>query len=115
MNQEQPMTDEEINRYYASSFAIWNAYARTTQSGVLAKSFMFGTPAIVLRKNMNEFTHDGANVVVIDNNQDKEQIVNALMRIADNIDSFSSECRKEFEKSFYYKVYNNLFRTILKL
>ena len=111
----QPMTDEEINRYYASSFAIWNAYARTTQSGVLAKSFMFGTPAKKKKKNMNEFTHDGANVVVIDNNQDKEQIVNALMRIADNIDSFSSECRKEFEKSFYYKVYNNLFRTILKL
>ena len=52
---------------------------------------------------MNEFTHDGANVVVIDNNQDKEQIVNALMRIADNIDSFSSECRKEFENHFIIK------------
>ena len=54
IHQGKPMTDEEINAYYSSSIAVWNAYARTTQSGVLAKSFMFGTPAVVMRANLKE-------------------------------------------------------------
>ena len=48
-----PLSDEEINECYASTFVVWNAYVRTTQSGVLAKSFMYGTPAIVLRNNLS--------------------------------------------------------------
>ena len=109
----QPMTNEEINAYYSSSIAVWNAYARTTQSGVLAKSFMFGTPAIVLRTNLNEFTRDGQNVVAIDDNTDKEQIAAAVEKIYGNFDTFSSECRKEFEKSFYYRAHNEEFRRII--
>lgn len=109
----QPMTDEEINAYYSSSIAVWNAYARTTQSGVLAKSFMFGTPAIVLRANLNEFTHDGQNVVAVDDNTDKEQLAAAVEKICGNFDAFSSECRNEFEKSFYYRVHNEEFERII--
>lgn len=109
----KPMTDEEINTYYSSSIAVWNAYARTTQSGVLAKSFMFGTPAIVLRVNLNEFTHDNQNVVAIDDNTDKEQIAEAVEKIYENFDVFSTESRKEFERSFYYKNYNDVFRGII--
>lgn len=70
----KPMSDEEINAYYSSTIAVWNAYARTTQSGVLAKSFMFGTPALVMRANLNEFTRDGQNVVTIDDNTNKRNI-----------------------------------------
>ena len=108
-----PMTDEEINTYYSSSIAVWNAYARTTQSGVLAKSFMFATPAVVMRANLNEFTHDGVNVVAIEDNSDKEQIAAAIQKIYENQESFSTECRREFEKSFYYRVYNELFKKII--
>lgn len=109
----KPMTDEEINAYYSSTIAVWNAYTRTTQSGVLAKSFMFGTPALVMRQNLNEFTHDGENVVAIDDNTNFEQIEAAVMKIRDNFEAFSSSCRREFEKSFYYKVYNEQFRRII--
>lgn len=109
----KPMTDEEINTYYSRSIAVWNAYARTTQSGVLAKSFMFGTPAVVLRANLNEFTHDGQNVMAIGNNTDKEQIATAIQEINANQCSFVVECRKEFEKSFYYGVYNEQFKKII--
>ena len=108
-----PMTDEEINTYYSSSIAVWNAYARTTQSGVLAKSFMFATPAVVMRANLNEFTHDGVNVVAIEDNSDKEQIAAAIQKIYEDQESFSTECRREFEKSFYYRVYNELFKKII--
>ena len=113
IHQGKPMTDEEINAYYSSSIAVWNAYARTTQSGVLAKSFMFGTPAVVMRANLNEFTHDGQNVVAIDDNTDKELIAAAVKRIHENQDKFSFECRKEFTKSFYYRVYNKEFWGII--
>lgn len=108
-----PMTDEEINTYYSSSIAVWNAYARTTQSGVLAKSFMFATPAVVMRTNLNEFTHDGLNVVAIYDNTNKEEIAAAVERIYKNLEAFSVECRKEFEKSFYYGVYNDQFKEII--
>lgn len=107
------MSDEEINVYYSSSIAVWNAYARTTQSGVLAKSFMFGTPAIVLRSNLNEFTHDGRNVVAIEDNTNKEEIAAAVERICKSQEAFLTECRKEFEKSFYYGVYNDQFKKII--
>ena len=113
IHQGKPMTDEEINAYYSSSIAVWNAYARTTQSGVLAKSFMFGTPAVVMRANLNEFTHDGQNVVAINDNTDKELIAAAVKRIHENQDKFSFECRKEFTKSFYYRVYNKKFWEII--
>lgn len=111
----KPMTDEEINAYYSSTIAVWNAYARTTQSGVLAKSFMFGTPALVMRQNLNEFTHDGENVVAIDDNTSFKQIEAAVIKIHDNFDAFSAGCRKEFKKSFYYRVYNEQLKDILKV
>ena len=107
------MSDEEINAYYSSTIAVWNAYARTTQSGVLAKSFMFGTPALVMRANLNEFTRDGQNVVAIDDNTNKEEIAAAVEKIFSNQASFSAECRKEFERSFYYGVYNDQFKKII--
>lgn len=107
IKQGKAMTDEEINMCYASSIVVWNAYVRTTQSGVLAKSFMFGTPALVMRTNLNEFMHENANVVAIDENTDKNQIKRAIQKIYRNFENFSTESRMEFEKSFYYKVYND--------
>jgi len=102
----RPLTDAEINEAYASSYVIWNAYARTTQSGVLAKSFMFGTPAIVLRKNLSEFVEDGKEVVAIDDNTSIEQIASAIQRILDDFPRYSAAVRARFEDTFYYKKYN---------
>lgn len=113
INQGKPFTDEEINAYYASTICVWNAYSRTTQSGVLAKSFMFGTPALVMCSNLNEFTHNGKNVVALKDNTNMEEIASAIELICQHQDAFSSECRLEFEKSFYYGVYNNQFGKIV--
>ena len=113
LNQGKPMGDETINGCYASTFVIWNAYARTMQSGVLAKSFMFGTPAVVLRKNLSEFTEDGKEVVAIDDNTSFDEIEKAVLRIIENFSSFSSAARKRFEDTFYYRQYNETFEKIL--
>ncbi len=108
-----PLSDDEINDCYASSFIVWNAYSRTTQSGVLAKSFMFGTPAVVLRKNLSEFTEDGKEVVAISDNTSFEEIQEAVLRIMTNFETFSSLARERFEKAFFYRRYNESFREIL--
>lgn len=108
-----PLSDEEINECYASTFVVWNAYARTTQSGVLAKSFMFGTPAIVLRKNLSEFTEDGKEVVAIDDNTSFEEIEKAVVKITDSFTQFSDAARKRFEETFYYKQYNITIKKII--
>lgn len=109
----KPLSDAEINESYASTFVVWNAYARTTQSGVLAKSFMFGTPAIVLRKNLSEFTEDGKEVVAIDDNTSIEEIEKAVVRITGDFEHFSSAARRRFEETFYYKKYNEEMKNIL--
>jgi hypothetical protein len=108
-----PLSNPEINACYSSSYAIWNAYTRTTQSGVLAKSFMFGTPTIVLRKNLSEFTTDGKEVVAIDDNNSFVEIEAALQRILLEFDSFSGNARKRFIDSFYYRTYNERVKEIL--
>ena len=114
IQQGRPLTDEEINAYYASSIVVWNAYARTTQSGVLAKSFMFGTPALVLRKNCNEFAHDGMEIKAIEDNANKDEIAAAIVEVKKNFLFYSSNCRKRFMESFYYRQYNKQFRELIE-
>lgn len=110
----RPMSNDEINEYYATSFVVWNAYARTTQSGVLVKSLMFGTPAVVLRKNLSEFIVDGQEVVAIDDNTSFEIIEQAVLRITSDFGHYSSSARKCFEDKFYYRKYNEIFMKILE-
>lgn len=109
----RPMTDTEINDHYARTLVIWNAYTRTTQSGVLAKSFMFATPALVMRHNLNEFMMDGGNVVSITDNSDCKQIESAILHVVKNFATFSDASREEFERSFLYKRYNNQLKEII--
>lgn len=113
IQQGRPLSDEEINAYYASTIVVWNAYARTTQSGVLAKSFMFGTPALVLKKNCNEFANDGLEIKAIEDNTNKEEIKDAIESVMQKFDCYSSNCRKQFMESFYYRKYNKEFESLL--
>lgn len=113
IKQGHPLSNDEINTYYASSYCIWNAYARTTQSGVLAKSFMFATPALVLKKNCNEFAQDGVEIKAIDDNTNVHEIAEAIKEIVQNFEQYSSNCRKRFLSSFYYPIYNDLFKSII--
>lgn len=109
----KPLSDEEINRAYASSVVVWNAYKRTTQSGVLAKAYMFGTPAVVLRHNLNEFMIDNATVKTINDNNDTAEIRDAIDEILYNLQNYSVNCRKMFMDRFYYKNYNDFIRRVL--
>lgn len=113
--QGKPMEDETINECYASSFVVWNAYTRSMQSGVLAKSFMFGTPAIILKKNLSEFTEDGKDVQAIEDNTSFEQIERAILIIMNNFPHYSNAARGQFEEKFYFKCYNKQIHQLLNI
>ena len=103
----KPLSNEQINMCYASSFMIWNAYNRTTQSGVLVKAFMFGTPAIVLNSNLSEFTTDRYNVAAVVDNTSRKELLSAVEEILDNQEKYNLNCRETFSRHFYYRKYND--------
>lgn len=110
----KPMTNEEINSFYASSFFVWNAYNRSTQSGVLAKAFMFGTPAIVMSKNLSEFVVDGVEVVAVEGNRDYASLSRAAHTLIENSTYFSRNARQNYERNYDYQCHNNKVKQILK-
>ncbi|MFB0911888.1 MAG: hypothetical protein QMA97_01650, partial [Glaciecola sp.] len=60
-----PMTNSQINFFYAQSFVVWNAYKRSMQSGVLPKAYMFGTPVLVSISNQSEYFVDNVHGALI--------------------------------------------------
>lgn len=109
----KPLTNEQINLAYASSLAVWNAYARTTQSGVLAKAYMFGTPAVVMNRNLNEYMKPGETVEIINDNSDYEDIRSAVEKIAANPRNYQNNCRNFFLENFHYRNYNEQMEGLL--
>lgn len=109
----KPMSNEEINTHYSESYIIWNAYERMMQSGVLPKAFMFGTPALVLKKNESEFVKDGEGVVAINDNQSFEEIRSAVSKVVESFDIYSKRCRELFFRDFFYRTHNELFKNII--
>lgn len=109
-----PMTNDEINHFYSSSKFIWNAYNRSTQSGVLAKAFMFGTPALVNEHNVSEFIEDEREIKTVKDNKDYNSLVYSSNFILENFDTLSSNSRKNFEKNYFYKKNNKVMESIIK-
>lgn len=111
----KPLSNSEINDAYASSALIWNAYTRTTQSGVMVKAFMFGTPALVLKNNLNEFMEPGKTVEVLGDNNNKREIKEAVEKILSNFEEYSRNCRQFFLNNFYYRKYNDKIKELIDL
>lgn len=113
IQQGRHLTNEEISDYYSKSYVIWNAYNRTNQSGVLANSFMFGTPALVMKSNLSEFIKNHIEVLALNSNKDYQEITIALKEIITNFEQYSKAARKCFLENFYYKSQNERFRNII--
>jgi glycosyltransferase involved in cell wall biosynthesis len=114
VQQGRPLTEDEMNTAYRTAIATWNAYKRSTQSGVLAHSFMQGSPVIATQVgSFDEYVIDGKTGTFI-NNYSYNEIFEAYQRIAQNIDDISLNCRKAFQHRFYYKNQEERFRKIIK-
>lgn len=97
------LTSEEINRCYAKSFCVWNIYRRVTQSGVMVKSFMFGTPVVAsCSGSFPEFVKDGFNGRFASSG-DYAAIEAAVLDIRESLHEYTANCRKTFLETFFYK------------
>ncbi|MDD6071436.1 MAG: glycosyltransferase [Clostridiales bacterium] len=114
VQQGRSLTEDEMNTAYRTSIATWNAYKRSTQSGVLAHSFMQGAPVIATHVgSFDEYVVDGKTGTFI-NNYSYESILSAFERIEDDIDKMSLNCRKTFLTRFYYKNQKEQFIKIIE-
>jgi hypothetical protein len=109
LKEGSPLSNEEINDCYASSLVVWNAYKRSMQSGVLAKSYMFGTPLLVTSSNKSEFFVDRRNGVLISDKYDIGEIEDAIANIIEHFEEYSRICRRQFLDVFYYKAQSKVF------
>lgn len=111
------LLNREINEAYMNSFAVWNIYKRSTQSGVLPKSFMFGTPVIANKVgSFSEFVKDGYNGYLLGENittKNFRLIMEKIIEIKDNLPHFSKNARTTFLNKFYYKSYVTFIRNLM--
>jgi hypothetical protein len=107
------LSNEHINKYYLKSFVVWNAYGRSMQSGVLAKSFMFGTPILAIEKNRNEFIDSLENGIYLKDNSDFMEIQNSINVIFNDLEKYSVNARMKFLKVFYFENYKIEFKKLI--
>jgi len=99
----RPLTNEEMNRCYRESYCVWNIYRRSTQSGVLPKAFMFGTPVVASRVgSFTEFVEDGVNGRFA-KADDPKGVWTAVKEVRQNLHHYAENCRKTFCKTFYFE------------
>jgi glycosyltransferase involved in cell wall biosynthesis len=100
----RPLTEDEINGYYRRSICVWNAYNRSTQSGVLSNALMQGAPVIVNRSGVaKEFVHDGREGCYIPMPHDNEKIARKYDYILAHLKEMSQAARNSFRINSFYQ------------
>jgi glycosyltransferase involved in cell wall biosynthesis len=103
MQHGRRLSNDEINQYYLECFCIWNVYKRSTQSGVLPRSFMAGTP--VLASRVGSFPEDvfpGLTGEFADADEDPAAILATVQRMQEHANDYVDVCRKRFLEKFFY-------------
>lgn len=104
-----PMTNGQINRYYAQSFVVWNAYRRSMQSGVLPKAYMFGTPVLASTSNQSEYFEDGVHGVLLSDRYSVHEFQQAIARLQTEWPVISQNCRIHYLQNFDYRALSSTF------
>jgi glycosyltransferase involved in cell wall biosynthesis len=109
------LSNEEMNQYSRDSFCVWNLYKCSTQSGVLARSFMAGAPVIALKMgSFPEYIVPGVNGEFVTAASDAKAILQAAEKIRQNLSDYVLGSRKTFAETFYYRVHKKDMTEILK-
>lgn len=113
VEQGRPQPNEVMNRAYAQSLCTWFGYNASTQSGVLCKAFMFGSPGIATRLGAFEECIDGTNSLFVDSNRDVDGVYDAFRQIAGNSEAFSARARDTYFELFDYHKHSALMAELL--
>lgn len=110
-----PLTDEDINEAYRSTSCLWLGYHESTQSGVLAHSFMLGTPVLATSLHaFNDFVNGQNGLVVKTGDLKNLDLLYQLMnKVQCNQESFCRAARDTFEKNFDSRVLVKQFENVL--
>lgn len=113
INHAHSLSNTEINQAYARSNCTWMLYNRSTQSGVLCKSFMFGTP--VIASNIGSFSEvvNSDNGIILPESYTLEDIDRAYENIKNNFDHLCNGARQTFVSHFRYDAQFDLFNKIM--
>jgi glycosyltransferase involved in cell wall biosynthesis len=114
LHHNRVLSNDDINQCYLDCFCVWNVYRRSTQSGVLPRAFMAGSPVLASRiGSFPEYVKEGVTGEFVDSADDSA----AILRAAENIRRHSADyldgCRKMFLEVFYYRANGNRLATIL--
>lgn len=101
------LSNDEINKAMCQSICTWLMYNRSTQSGVLARAFMCGSP--VIASDIDSFTKyiNGKNGIICET-KSPENIYIAYKKIVENVDRMSEESRKSFNQFIYTEQIDNM-------
>lgn len=105
----RPMTNAEINHFYASSFVVWNAYRRSMQSGVLPKAYMFGTPVLVSTSNQSEYFQEGIHGALLSAPYTLQEFQRAISWLQAEWPAISGNCRAQYVQNFDYHALSSSF------
>jgi glycosyltransferase involved in cell wall biosynthesis len=104
MQHGQKLSNDQINQYYLQCFCIWNVYRRSTQSGVLPRAFMAGSPVLASRiGSFPEYVRAGVTGEFVDSSDDHAAILEAAERMREHSLSYAKECRSMFLGTFYWR------------
>lgn len=99
----KPLPNSAINAYFASSCVVWSLYRRSTQSGVIPKAYMFGTPVIAAKGITDEFVNDGNTGRVLACNCTDKEIISGIQDILSRQKHFEAASRQYFLDTFHYR------------
>ena len=108
----KPLTNAEINEGYLRSYAIWNNYSRSTQSGVLAKAMMFGTASLASNiGSFKEFIINNYNGYILKKGTNEEILekINTIVKDKNIKSTYTNYC----SDNFYYRNQINLIKDLL--
>jgi len=110
----RPLSNQEMNAFAAKSFCTWGVYKCSTQSGVLARSFMTGTPVLANRTgSFPEYVRAGVNGEFVDSADRLETMLQRAEAIRSNLAAYVEGARRTFLDTFDYPANQKRFVEIL--
>lgn len=94
------LNEEEMDDAYNNSRCTWLVYRSSTQSGVIAKAFMWGSPCLATKVGVFPTIINGKNGLLVDDAYNFEDILEKFHQICENENSFQESARQSFLENY---------------
>lgn len=96
----KPLSNSEISSFYETSLVIWAVYKRCTQSAVIPRAYMSGTPILASEQTAREYFEDFSTGRLINDSTDCDKITKSIGDIVSEFDKYSQKSRLMYLKNF---------------